>query len=153
LQRSQRRLHLLRKRVMEIDNIESRSIAEIVSDLKRDLTELVKEEVSLARVELTEKTRRFRRGAVSLVLGGVVAFAGLMALVIAAIVLLDQAIGNLWLSSAIVGFVLLLLGLVFVASARKQFEDLTPRETVESLKRSKELLEKQVAARTAGISS
>ena len=135
---------------MEIDNVESRSIAEIVSDLKRDLTELVREEVSLARVELTEKTRRIRRGAVSLVLGGVVAFVGLMALVIAAIVLLDQAIGNLWLSSAIVGIVLLLLGLVFVASARKHFEDLKPRETVESLRRSKELLEKQVAARTAG---
>jgi uncharacterized membrane protein YqjE len=138
---------------MEIDNVESRSIAEIVSDLKRDLTELVKEEVSLARVELSEKTRRIRRGAVSLILGGVVALTGVFALAAAAIVLLDQAIGNLWLSSAIVGIVLLLLGLAFAGSARKHFEDLTPRETVESLKRSKELIEKQVAARTAGTPS
>jgi uncharacterized membrane protein YqjE len=138
---------------MEIDKIESRSVAEIVSDLKRDLTELVKEEVSLARVELMEKTRRIRRGAVSLVLGGFIAFAGLMAVVAALIVLLDVAIGNLWLSSGIVGLVLLLLGVAFVSSARKHFEDLAPRETVESLKRSKELIEKQVAARSAGTSS
>jgi uncharacterized membrane protein YqjE len=137
---------------MNIDNVESRSIAEIITELKNDLTELVKEEVSLARVELTEKTRRIRRGAISFVLGGAVAFTGVLALAAAAIVLLDRGIGNLWVSSAIVGVILLATGLLFVGTARRHFEDLSPRETVESLRRSKELLEKQVAARTADTS-
>ena len=94
---------------MEIDDREMRSIAEVVSDLKDDLTELVKEEVSLARVELAEKARRARRGALSFALGGVLAFAGFLALI-------QQFCSwiswnrNMWLSSAIVGVGLFAIG-------------------------------------------
>jgi hypothetical protein len=137
---------------MEIGREEARSIAQIVSDLKTDLTDLVREEISLARVELTEKTRQVRRGALSLVTGGLVAFVGLNALVAALILLVDRAVGNLLVSSGIVGVALLAAGLLLVAAARRHFEDLAPRETVESLRRSKELLEKQVTAHTADTS-
>jgi hypothetical protein len=45
------------------------------------------------------------------------------------------------------------LGFLSVVSARKHFEDLAPRETVESLRRSKELLEKQITSGPANTRS
>src|SRR5262245_26977778 len=129
---------------MNADIKDTRTIADIVSELKVDLTELMREEIQLARTELTEKTRRVKRGAASLLVGGVGAIAGVLSLVAAAILLLDRALQNPWLASAIVGVVLLVAGFLSVVVARKHFEDLAPRETVESLRRSKELLEKQI---------
>jgi uncharacterized membrane protein YqjE len=146
-----RRLH--KKEGMNADINDSRSIADILSELKLDVTELVREEINLARVERSEKGRRVKRGAASFVLGVVVALAGMLSLVAAAILLIDRALQNPWLSSAIVGVVLLAVGFLSVVSARKHFEDLAPRETVESLRRSKELLEKQVAPRHADTPS
>lgn len=137
---------------MEQIQMDARSLAEIVSDLKRDLTTLVREELSLARVEITEKSKRLRRGAVSLVVGGVIAFAGLLSLVAAVILGLDQALHAPWLSSAIIGAILSMTGLVCMSAARKHFEGLAPRETVESLRRSKELIENQVTAGNGDLS-
>ncbi len=134
---------------MEINKGDSRSIADIVSDLKMDLAELIREEVSLARVELTEKSRRVKRGALALVMGGVVALAGAISLVAAAILALDQVLEAPWLSSAIIGALLLMIGLLSLSAAKKHFGDLAPRETAESLRRSKELLERHVTNRPA----
>ncbi|MGH9324194.1 MAG: phage holin family protein [Vicinamibacteria bacterium] len=132
---------------------DSRSIADILSDLKNETAALLREEVNLARVELLEKSRRVRGGAKSAIVGGVFAFGGFLALIAAAIFALDLALAAPWLSSLIVGFLLVLIGVACLAAARKQFNDLTPRETAESLRRNKELLEKHVGPRTVHTSA
>ena len=59
-------------------NTNERSVSEILSDLKTEIAQLLKEEVSLARVELTEKSRRIRRGVKSAAVGGVFALGGFL---------------------------------------------------------------------------
>lgn len=132
---------------------DSRSIADILADLKNEIVVLLREELNLARVELTDKSRRARRGASSAAIGGVLALGGFFALVAAAILALDLALEAPWLSSLVVGFVLVVIGIIGLSAARRQFEDLAPRETAESLRRSMELIEKRVPERPSGTSS
>ena len=132
---------------------DSRSIAEILVDLKSEIVVLLREELNLARVELTDKSRRLRRGAVSAAVGGVLALGGFFALVGAAILAVDLALEAPWLSSLVVGLALVLIATIALSVARRQFSDLAPRETAESLRRSMELVEKRVPARAGSSSS
>ena len=132
---------------------DSRSIAEILVDLKNEIVVLLREELNLARVELTDKSRRVRRGAASAAIGGVLALGGFFALVGAAILAVDLALEAPWLSSLVVGLALALVGGIALSAARRQFSDLAPRETAESLRRSVALIEKRVPAKAADSSS
>jgi len=76
----------------------SESVAELFNDLSRDISELVRQEIELARVEMTEKGRRAGVGLG--LFGGSAAFGlttlgGSMATII---ILLDQVI-PLWLAA------------------------------------------------------
>jgi hypothetical protein len=69
-----------------------RSIAELFSELSRETTVLLRQEVQLAKAEMTRKASRVGKNVGFLVIGGVVAFTGVLALVAAGIILLGQVI-------------------------------------------------------------
>ena len=71
---------------------DDKSLGELFSELSRDTAELVRKEVQLARTELTARASRVGRHVVYIAIGGFIAYAGVLALV-AALVIVLEAIG------------------------------------------------------------
>ncbi len=123
-----------------------RSIAELITRLSRETVTLVRKEVQLAKAEMSQKASRVGKNVGFLVVGGVVAYTGLLALIAAVILVLGLVIPY-WLSAAIVGFVIAAIGAILVVKGANTLrqEDPTPRETVETLQEDREWLKDQTS--------
>ncbi len=124
---------------------DERSLGELFADLARDTATLVSQEVALAKTEMTTKATRVGKDIGFLAVGGLIAYAGLLAIIAGVILLLDQIV-PLWVSALIVGLVVAGIGYVLVQrglTALKR-EDLTPRQTIESLKEDTQWAKEQV---------
>ena len=125
---------------------EDRSIGELFAELSQKTTTLVRQEIELAKVEMSQKASRVGKNVGFLLIGGVVAYTGQLAVVAAGIILLGEVIAY-WLSAAIIGVVIAVVGAVLVvkgASTLRQ-EEPTPRETIETLQEDKEWLKDQTS--------
>jgi uncharacterized membrane protein len=101
------------------------------------MTLLVRQEVQLARVEMSDKISRVTTNVISVAAGGFVAYLGGLALVAALILAIrDLANISLAVSALIVGAVLAIIGYVMLQRGMKELKrvDLAPRRTVETLK-------------------
>ena len=125
---------------------EERSIGELFADLSRKTTTLVRQEIELAKVEMSQKASRVGKNVGFLVIGSVVAYTGLLAVVAAVIILLGEVMAY-WLSAAIIGVVIAAVGAVLVVKGANTLrqEEPTPRETVETLQEDKEWLKDQTS--------
>ena len=123
---------------------DDRSIGELVAELSRETVTLVRQEIQLAQAEMTQKASRVGKNVGFLVVGGVVAYTGALALIAAAIIILGKVI-PLWLSAAIIGFVIVVVGLILVIKGANTLrrESPAPQETVETLKEDSEWLKNQ----------
>lgn len=97
---------------------------------------LVRQELTLAKAELGQKASRVGKNIGFLAAGGAVAYAGLLAIVAAVIILLAQAGLEWWVSALLVGIFVAGLGLFLVIKgiAALKREDLAPTQTIESVK-------------------
>jgi uncharacterized membrane protein len=116
---------------------QERSIGELFGQLTQDMTLLVRQEVQLARTEMSDKISRVTANLVSVGAGGFVAYLGGLALV-GALILAIRDLANISLawSALIVGAVLAIIGYVMLQKGLKELKrvDLAPRRTVETLK-------------------
>ena len=118
---------------------DDRSLGELFSELSQETTTLIRQEVNLAKTEMSQKASRVGKDVGFLAAGGAVAYAGLLAIIAGVIALLGLVI-PLWLSALLVGVVVAGVGYFLVRKgldALKQ-EELAPRETIQSLKEDKE---------------
>jgi hypothetical protein len=125
---------------------DERSLGELFADLARETGTLVSREVALARTEMTEKAARVSKDIAFLAIGGLVAYAGLLAIIAALILVLAANGVPLWVSALIVGLIVASLGYVLVQrglTALKR-EDLAPRQTIESLKEDTQWAKEQI---------
>jgi len=125
---------------------DERSLGELFSDLVRDMGTLVSQELALARTEMTEKASQVGKDIAFLAVGGMVAYAGLLAIIAAVIALLAANGVPLWLSALIVGLVVAGIGYVLVQrglTALKS-QELAPRQTIESLKEDTQWAKEQI---------
>jgi len=116
------------------------SIGELFADLSRETGTLIRQQMELARVELSQRVSRLGKSLGLAVLGGALATGGLLAL-IAGVVLAVAALGvPAWISALIVGVGVALLGYLIAqrAIAAMGREDLTPHATIQTLKESAE---------------
>ena len=115
---------------------EERSIGELFSDLSRQTSTLVSQEIALARTEMTAQVRSAARGAGLIGAGGAVAYAGVLAVVAAAVLLLVEAGVAPWVSALLIGILVLILGGGLIAAGRSAIAaaDLTPRRTIETIR-------------------
>lgn len=125
---------------------DERSLGELFGDLARDMGTLVSQELALARTELTEKATRVGKEIAMLAVGGLVAYAGLLAIIAAVIVLIATFGVPLWVSALLVGVIVVGIGYMLVQrglTALKQ-QDLTPRQTISSIKEDAQWAKEQV---------
>lgn len=116
---------------------QERSIGELFGQLSQDMTLLVRQEVQLARAEMSDKLSRLGANLVSVIAGGFVAYVGALALVAALILgLRDLANISPWLSALIVGAVLAIAGYAMLRRGLAELKrvDPAPRRTVENIK-------------------
>ena len=120
------------------------SISELVSDLTREISELIRREVELARLEVSQAITRVQTGVSSMAIGGVVAFAGFLVLLVAAALGLDLVVQTPWLSTLIVGAIAVVLGGVLLAVGKSRLTRLTPERSLRSLRRDSELVQEHL---------
>ncbi len=125
---------------------DDRSLGELIAELSRETVTLVRQEVQLAKTEMSQKASRVGKNVGFLVVGGVVAYTGLLAIVAAVIIALGNAI-PLWLSALVVGLVIAAVGGLLVVKGANTLrqEDPTPQETIETLKEDREWLRDQTS--------
>ena len=126
---------------------EDRSLGELFGDLTRDMGLLVRQEVGLATTELSQKATRAGREVAMLAIGGLVAYAGLLAILAAVVIGLAAAGLAWWLAALLVGVVVALIGALLIQRGRAALKrlDLTPRQTVETLKEDTQWAKEQIS--------
>lgn len=114
---------------------EERSLGELFSELANQTSTLVRQEVALARTEMTHKAAALGKDAGMIGAGGVLALGAYFALVAALIIILDIWL-PLWASALIVAVVLGGIGFVLIQQGLNAIKrvDLTPRQTIATLK-------------------
>lgn len=124
---------------------EERSLGDLFSELAGETSTLVRQEVALAQSELTEKATRVGKNVGFLVVGGAVGYAALLA-VLAAVVIGLAAFVPAWLAALIVGLGVGAAAYMIISPALDALKktDLTPRETVRSLKEDAQWLKNQM---------
>ena len=125
---------------------EERSLGDLFSELASETSTLVRQEVALAQTELTQKATKVGKNVGFLVVGGAVGYAALLAIIAAVIIGLANFIPA-WASALIVGAVVGIVAYLLISSALNALKktDLTPRETVETLKEDAQWLKNQVS--------
>ena len=125
---------------------DERSLGDLFAELARETSTLVRQEVQLAKAELTQSASEAGRGIASLVAGGAIAYAGFLFLLLAVVLGLWDAGLEPWLSALIVGLVVVAIGAFLVMRARESLKpaNLAPRRTVETLKEDQEWAKEQI---------
>jgi uncharacterized membrane protein YqjE len=114
---------------------DDRPMGELVQDLSRQTSTLIRQEMRLAQVELAEKGRHAGKGAGMFGGAGLVALYGVGALVAAAILGLATAIEP-WIAAAAIGVVLLLIAGILALTGKKEFDEAgppKPEQAIESV--------------------
>lgn len=124
---------------------QDRSIGELFSELASETSLLIRQEVALAKVELTHKANRVGRNVGFLVLGGAIAYAALLALLAAVIILLANVMAW-WLAAFVVTVVVGIAAavLIFKALAALKHTEMAPRQTIETLKEDAQWAKQQI---------
>ena len=115
---------------------DDRSIGELIGDLTRETTQLVRQEINLAKTEMTVKAIKVGKDIGLIAAGGVLAFAGALTLVAFLVLALIRLGLAPWLSALLVGAVLAGIGgtLAMNGLAELKEVDLVPHQAVEALK-------------------
>jgi hypothetical protein len=114
---------------------DERSLGQLFGDLSRQLSTLIRQEIALARTEMTSRIGSAGRGAAMVGVGGALAYAGLLVFLAAVALLLIDAGITPWLAVLIVAIVTLAIGGALAAYGRSEIArtDLTPRRTIETI--------------------
>ena len=140
---------------MAVSNVkEELSIVQLLRELTTATRTLLKQEVDLAKTEMTEKAARVGANLGALAVGGAVAFLGALALLAAVVYGLTSILSKfmslgvaVWLAPLIVGAVLAGIGWSLVNKALEtlKHESLAPEKTTQSLQENKEWLKEKIS--------
>jgi hypothetical protein len=134
-------------------NRPERSFGELLREVTSDITALFRNEVALAKVELSEKAQHVGKNLAALALGGAVCFAGGLALLAAVVNLVGWLIAEMasaelavWLAPLVVGLALAAFGYGMVKKAMDALrkEGLAPEQTTRTLQENKEWLKEKI---------
>ncbi len=122
----------------------------LIGNLREEIKLLFKDEVRLAKTELSEKFAKTAKTALSLVIGGIVAYTGFIVLLIGAGALiahfLERGGMERYLAVAvgmgIVAFIFIVTGVIFLMKALGSLkkQSLTPDKTIDALQHTREIV-------------
>jgi uncharacterized membrane protein YqjE len=123
-----------------------KSVGELVFDVSERTSTLIREEIELAKAEISEKVSQLIRGSVVGVVAGVFLFLALILIMEGVAWLLnDLVFDNFWLGFFVEGALFIVIGVVAVLVAVRAFKKgapPTPDQAIEEAKLTRERLEK-----------
>ncbi len=122
-----------------MDRRDDGSLGELFAELTKETTTLVRQEVQLAKTEMSQKATEAGKDVGFLGAGGALAYAGLLAIIAGIILALGEFI-PLWVSALLVGLIVVAIGYFLVRrglNALKQVKPV-PEQTIQTLKEDKE---------------
>lgn len=124
---------------------DDRSLGELFGELARETSTLVRQEVNLARAEMTQQASQASRGVATLAVGGFVVYAGFLAFLAAVIAGLATLV-QWWLAALIVALIVVVVGYAVVQSGLRALRQvsLVPTTTVQTLRDNAEWAKEQV---------
>jgi Putative Actinobacterial Holin-X, holin superfamily III len=111
---------------------DDRPLGELVQDLSRQTSTLIRQEMRLAQAELAEKGRHAGKGAGIFGGAGLVALYGVGALIAAAILGLATVI-EAWIAAAAIGVGLLLIAGILALTGKKELDEAGPPKPEQAL--------------------
>jgi len=130
------------------------SIPSLLRDLRDETTTLLRQEVTLAKTEIKENVSRMGSHVAQIAVGGFVAYAGGIVLLIGIGHLLgalliragmDERVAQ-WLAPSIVGLLVAIVGWVMLSKAKQAMvqDGLAPRQTIDSLRDNKQWAQRKL---------
>jgi uncharacterized membrane protein YqjE len=146
LERSPSEAHATRSTLLTTAEGEP-SLGDLVMGLTDDITTLVRKEVELAKTELQENIKEGAQAGTMVAVGGMVAYAGLILLLIGVAIALGDWWNNLWLGAGVVGIVVGLIGWAVLNGGLKQLKEvsLVPHKTIASLERDAQMAKEKLS--------
>ena len=125
---------------------DDRSLGQLLGDLSRQLSTLVRQEIDLARTETTARVSAVSRDAALIGAGAALGYAGLLFLLAALVALLIQAGLDPWLSALLVGAAMLAIGGALAWRGREGLRttNVVPERTIGTLKDDAEWAKEQI---------
>jgi hypothetical protein len=120
----------------DVGDLRERSLPELLKQLSQEVTQLLKQEIELAKAEVGEKGRQAGKGAGLLGSAGVIGLGAVGALT-ACFILALNAVMPAWLAALIVAVVYGVVAAILAMQGRNRIRQATPpvpEQTVETLK-------------------
>ena len=126
---------------------DDRSLGSLFGDLTRQLGTLVRQEIQLARTEMTTRATAAGRDAALVGIGSALLYAGFLGLMAAVTLWLVDAGMDPWIAALFVGVVVLAIGVALVLQGRRGLSelDLAPKRTVETVRDDAEWAKEQLS--------
>ncbi len=124
---------------------EEQSLGDLLAELAGETGTLVRQEVALAQAEITHKATKAGKNIGYLAVGGAVAYAAMLSVTAAVILLLAQFIPA-WASALVVGLAIGGAAYFVIKSALAELKktDPVPHETIETIKEDVKWIKKEV---------
>jgi predicted phage tail protein len=121
------------------------SAVALLRRLLNELSDLIRKEIALAKVEASEALSQAKAAAISMASGGAVLFGGFLVLLAAAVLALSHVVSD-WLAALIVGGVVAVIGYLMIQGGKKKLDPSTlkPDRTQNALRQDKEMLERRM---------
>ena len=133
----------------EPEVVPGESLGGLLRGIVTDVRTLLREEIELARIEIREQAGRARAAAISFAIAAVaLACGGFLLLIAAATAIADLLNWPVWSGFLIVAMLLSLVGMITLASGRKQLLKIhaVPEETVSTLKENSQWIAKRLSS-------
>ncbi|HET6569351.1 MAG TPA: phage holin family protein [Rhodothermales bacterium] len=124
---------------------DDQSLGQLFSELTRDTRTLVRQEIDLARTEITSKASKAGKSIGYIAAGGLVAYAGLIVLLMGVAYLLAVVL-PLWLATVIIGAIVIGVGYAFLQTGLDGLKktDFRLARTQETLQEDKQWIKEQI---------
>jgi uncharacterized membrane protein YqjE len=121
-------------------------LGELFRQLAQDSATLVRQEMALAKAEMTQNLKAAARDATMVAVGGGVALLGLLVLILFLVLVIGDALNEYWAGALIVGLLFLIIGGVLAMGALKRLkhDSLTPARTIDTLKEDKQWAQSEI---------
>ena len=120
-------------------------MGDLFAELAGETGTLVRQEVALAQTEIVHKATKAGKNVGYLVVGGAVAYAGVLAVIAGVIILLSNFLPA-WLSAVLIGAAVSGVAYFMITSAIAELKktDPMPRNTIETIKEDAKWLKNEV---------
>jgi len=124
-------------------DLNQRSIGDVLKDIAASIQEIVRSEIKLAKVELTDRARRVRSSAVILGGGALFGIYGI-AFILLAIMFALEIVLPAWLSALIVGALTLIGAGLGISIGRQRMKAVrAPEQTIQTVKEDLQWMKEQ----------